>query len=334
MAESVFYMDLCDFTSPTESAMMNEKRMLALPVHGLYTMSGDGTIMLQDMYTVASNPILTQNAKPHLGVLFAGESQTKPGHRLGPKVYDFYLMHIVLSGKGTFTCSGESYPLQAGHTFLIEPEQLISYESDSEHPWLYRWVAFHGEQAGALAGDAGFSVQQPVLFTEDMRRAGAIYRQIYTSFRAGAADAGLKSVGLLYLLFAEYSKAREAESGGPARDAHGEQGHLLKQVIHYLSTQYAHPVSIEQMAETLGYNRAYLSRIFKAQTGVTPVTFLLKLRIDKARQLLRERPDLTIEQIAASVGLQDALYFSKQFRRLHGQSPSAYREAMLRLPKS
>lgn len=62
---------------------------------------------------------------------------------------------------------------------------------------------------------------------------------------------------------------------------------------------------------------------------MTPVAFLLRLRIDKARQLLRERPDLTVEQIANSVGIPDALYFSKQFKRFYAQAPSAYRHDML-----
>lgn len=44
--------------------------------------------------------------------------------------------------------------------------------------------------------------------------------------------------------------------------------------------------------------------------------------------MLRERRDLTVEQIASSVGLQDALYFSRQFRRFHGESPTDYRESV------
>jgi AraC-like DNA-binding protein len=93
-------------------------------------------------------------------------------------------------------------------------------------------------------------------------------------------------------------------------------------MIHYMSSQYAHPVSIEQMCGSLGYNRAYLSRVFKQETGLSPVTYLLKLRIEKSSQLLRERPELSVEQVAASVGLTDALYFSRQFKRFCGQSPS------------
>lgn len=102
---------------------------------------------------------------------------------------------------------------------------------------------------------------------------------------------------------------------------------MVKQMMSYMSAQYAHPISIEQMSISLGYNRAYLSRVFKQETGMTPVTYLLKLRIDQSKRILRERPDLSIEQVAASVGLADPLYFSRQFKREVGESPSRYRIA-------
>lgn len=287
--------------------------------------------MRQEMYTVASNPLLALGDNPKLNVLFAGESQTKPAHRLGPKVYDFYLMHIVLEGEGVFQCEGRKHALGAGHTFLIEPRQLISYESDSDNPWLYRWVAFNGEYAAELAAGAGFGAERQVVAMNDWKRAALMYRRIYQTFREGGSGAHMSAAGYLQLLLAEYVKALHAEDAGELRSAHAESDRLLQQMIHYLSTQYTHPVSIEQMAESLGYNRAYLSRFFKQRTGLSPVTFLLKLRIDKARRMLRERPELTVEQVAASVGLQDALYFSKQFRKLYGQSPTAYRSSMRNL---
>jgi AraC-like DNA-binding protein len=286
--------------------------------------------MSEEMYTVSSNPVIAYGEPVPLRVLFAGESQTKPLHRLGPKVYDFYLMHIVLEGKGTFNCGGKTFNLRAGHTFLIEPEQLISYESDAASPWRYRWVAFHGEQAAKLVGEAGFHAERQVVFAADKRKQAALFRRIYESFRHGGTAADRRTCGYMHLLLAEY-ETLHAGSDTSMRAALAEGDRLLRQVVHYLSTQYAQPVSIEQMAESLGYNRAYLSRLFKQQTGLSPVAFLLKLRIDKGRQLLRDRPELTTQQIAASVGLQDALYFSKQFRRLYGQSPTAYRAAIKQL---
>lgn len=142
----------------------------------------------------------------------------------------------------------------------------------------------------------------------------------------------MAALGYLYLIFSEAREILTSEIRLTGTESQVQR--TVKQMIHYMSAQYAHPVSIEQMCESLGYNRAYLSRIFKKETGMSPVTYLLKLRIDKSRQLLRERPELSIEQVAASVGMTDALYFSRQFKRLCSHSPSHYRTLVAASPSS
>ncbi|WP_223299325.1 helix-turn-helix domain-containing protein [Paenibacillus darwinianus] len=177
-------------------------------------------------------------------------------------------------------------------------------------------------------GQASPLADTPVADTGTSRRPAALIGRIRSCFREGGGLAHIEAPGYLQLLLAVLGYA-----GRPAAERRirpdGEGGALVRQVIRYLSTQYAEPVSIERMAKTLGFNRAYISRVFKRHTGMTPVAFLLQLRIDKARQLLRERNELTVEQIAASVGFQDPLYFSKQFRRLYGLPPTVYRASLL-----
>lgn len=275
-----------------------------------------------ESYYVVSNPLPSQESE--FTVLFAGESQTKPEHRLGPKVYDYFLIHYVISGKGIFSSQGEEYELGAGDSFVIEPEQLISYVSDETDPWHYCWIAFTGTQAAALVASTGLNPLQPIIHTKRNRHIPVLFRHIQQALRSKKANAQLKSIGYLHLLLGEYCETLSASTlAGVVTEA--ESDRIVQQAIHYLSTQYAEPITIELMAESLGYNRAYLSRMFKRHTKVTPVTFLLKLRVDKARLLLRERLELTIEQIASSVGFYDPLYFSKQFRRWYGVSPSEYR---------
>ncbi|UJF33563.1 AraC family transcriptional regulator [Paenibacillus hexagrammi] len=281
-----------------------------------------------DSYYVVSNPLSAHDSE--LTVLFTGESQTKPEHRLGPKVYDYYLVHYVISGKGVFTCQGVEHALGAGDSFIIEPEQLISYVSDSDDPWHYCWLAFTGSKAAPLVADSGVNPAYPIIRMRRSRHIPVLFHQIRHAFRARKANAQLKAAGYLLLLFADYCDSLSSGSASSAvSDAEGDR--IVQQAIHYLSTQYAEPITIELMAESLGYNRAYLSRLFKRHTKVTPVTFLLKLRIDKARLLLREREELTVEQIASSVGFHDPLYFSKQFRRWYGMSPTEYRNQMKHL---
>jgi AraC-like DNA-binding protein len=276
-------------------------------------------------YRVVSNPV-SFNAR-ELTVLFTGESQTNPLHRIGPKVVDYYLLHHVVSGKGRFRTGDYEAELSVGHSFLIHPRQLFHYVSDEADPWHYRWVAFAGTQSEALIAEAGLSQDQPVVHSGDSRIPSERCRAIFEAFRGRGSSASLEASGHLHLLFASLHEAVEEGITSSLRpDSHSAE--LVKQVVGYLSTQYAEPVTIEGMAETLGYNRAYLSRLFKQHTSLSPVTFLTKLRVDHGRRLLRERPELTVEQIASSVGFQDALYFSKQFRRWYEQAPTEYRASV------
>ncbi|MCM3785624.1 AraC family transcriptional regulator [Neobacillus mesonae] len=278
--------------------------------------------MVQDTYSVASNPVYYEHSPLH--VLFVGESQTKPGHALGPKIYDYYLLHYIESGKGTFRTENRTYHLSDGDIFLIHPSELVSYVSDDEEPWRYRWMAFTGEEADKQVFEAGFRLDRPVLPTNRESKLSALLSTMQSAFFEKKESAHLTSIGCLYLIFAEAKERLVMESSVTLTDS--QVGRTVKQMIQYMSTQYAHPISIEQMCASLGYNRAYLSRIFKKEIGISPVTYLLKLRIDKSRQLLRERPELSIEQVSASVGLPDALYFSRQFKRFYKHSPSAYRK--------
>jgi AraC-like DNA-binding protein len=283
--------------------------------------------MRKESYYVVSNP---HPVEDDLVVLFAGSSQTKPGHKPGPKVVDYYLLHHILSGWGSYTCQGVTYRLGPGDSFLIEPGKLINYMADEADPWYYRWLAFEGNRAVTLLAQIGLSSQQPIVQTGGKRSIAVLYHQVQTVFQSRSTPAGLKAVGYLHLLLAEYAQALTPQQPiDPLLAGGGER--IAQQALQYLSTQYAEPITIELMAETLGYNRAYLSTLFKKHTGLTPVTFLLRLRIDKARLLLRERQELTVEQIASSVGFQDPLYFSKQFKRLYNMSPTDYRNTMKRL---
>ncbi|MFD2613841.1 AraC family transcriptional regulator [Paenibacillus gansuensis] len=285
--------------------------------------------MREESYYVVSNPAAGGD-RPGLHVLFAGHSQTKPGHRNGPKVFDYYLVHYVLSGRGVFRCLDEAYELRAGDSFFIKPGRLVSYEADLADPWQYRWIACRGEEAERMYDAAGVSSRAPVIRSTGNRRIPVLFNQIEGVLKRKGEGVDYKASGYWNLLMGEYREVQSprADAGPEVLD---EIDKTVQQAVHYLSTQYAEAVTIEMMAESLGYNRAYLSKIFKQRMKESPVTFLLHLRLDKARLLIRERPELTLEQIASSVGFNDPLYFSKQFKKRYELSPSDYRRAMERL---
>jgi len=102
---------------------------------------------------------------------------------------------------------------------------------------------------------------------------------------------------------------------------------LAKSVEVYLQENYRRPYSLERLASTFGCKPAYLLRLYRKVTGRTPTQDLIHLRIEKAKRLLVGHPHIEIKQVSAAVGYDDALYFSRLFKKETGLNPSAFKES-------
>ena len=98
----------------------------------------------------------------------------------------------------------------------------------------------------------------------------------------------------------------------------------------YLQENYRQPYSLERLAAAFGCKAAYLLRLYRRIKGCTPTQDLIRLRIEKAKRLLVGHPQMEIKQVAAAVGYEDPLYFSRLFKRETGINPSAFRDSMAR----
>jgi AraC-like DNA-binding protein len=96
-------------------------------------------------------------------------------------------------------------------------------------------------------------------------------------------------------------------------------------IITYIENNYAQEITIEQLATTHYVSPTYLSKIFKEVTGVSPINYLILIRLQQARQLLMTE-EYPIKEIARAVGYEDAYHFSKSFKKQYGVSPSALRQ--------
>ena len=133
----------------------------------------------------------------------------------------------------------------------------------------------------------------------------------------------LKLVGCLAQLLA--SLVDNADRAATAAAVPKLRDLYVKGAIDYLNTRYSCSVSMEGLANHVGLERKYLSRIFRMELGCSPRDYLLRLRMEKATSLLIQT-DLGVTDIARSVGYDDPLLFSRMFRRVEGQSPTTFRK--------
>ncbi|GIO92763.1 MULTISPECIES: AraC family transcriptional regulator [Paenibacillus] len=276
------------------------------------------------LYAIGMNP---SPGAHDLTMLFSGEGIPVPRHKIGPAIHDYCLIHTVTDGEGIFECAGKVYPCKAGDTFIILPGVLFSYQADDRNPWHYHWVAFQEKGAPLLLADMGITAARPVIRCEDPEELKEL-KSMYSRIRLGFNQSDyprledLQGSAWLRLLLHKLAMLNQQHLPSRERDvADIERG--VRQAERLISTQYHQQLSIGQLASTLGYHRAHLSKAFKQHTGLSPMQYLMRVRMEKAKSLLRT--SFSIQEIASSVGFNDALYFSKLFRKWTGMTPSEYR---------
>ena len=99
---------------------------------------------------------------------------------------------------------------------------------------------------------------------------------------------------------------------------------MVSQIERYLKDNYTKSVSNEMLSALFGFVPSYISKIFRAQTGLSPAEYLARLRIEKAKELLDTRPELLIREVSILAGYNDPYYFSKAFKKVTGLWPTQY----------
>lgn len=99
-----------------------------------------------------------------------------------------------------------------------------------------------------------------------------------------------------------------------------EKANIVHSILEYINENYKRNISLDKIARNMYLSPVYVSRIFKEETGDSPINYLIKLRLAKAHGLLRDK--VPIKTVAKEVGYEDAYYFSKLFKKYYGVPPS------------
>ena len=110
--------------------------------------------------------------------------------------------------------------------------------------------------------------------------------------------------------------------GGPLHSA--QRSDISYKVMEYLSRNLDRKLSLDEIASEVYLSRAYVSTLFKQQTGEGIFECLSRLRLEQSKRLLDES-DLPLSQVALSCGYEDQSYFTRVFKKSTGLSPRRYR---------
>lgn len=233
-------------------------------------------------------------------------------------------MHFVGAGYGTLEINGRKYHLENGDAFLVPPNTEAWYEADQKEPWFYSWIGFSGVKAKECMDNSGFTQKRPVRRISSISYIQEMIEKILEEFQL-SYKCELRRNAYLMLIFSYLVEEYMQEA--PGLNHYSYPGTVYaRYAIDYINQHYNEKIKIADLATYIGINRSYLTSNFKKATGYSPQEYLVLLRMDKAASKLKNT-DLSVSDVAASVGYGDQLAFSKIFKQYYGVSPRAFRES-------
>ena len=227
------------------------------------------------------------------------------------RIQKFYTLHVILAGSGTVKLGEVSCSAKAGDLFFLPPELPILYYPNRDDLWQYVWFELTGVHAGAYGRMMGFSADTPVIpgSGETVETVCRLMRKMDEK-TAGYYDA----LSAFYAVLGQNSTGEETTPES-----------FSGTVISYLHRHYQNPrLCAEEICRAFRISHSYLCRLMKQETGKPMMQHLIKIRIAEACRML-EKTQMSVKEIAYSVGFRDELHFMKTFKRQIGISPREYR---------
>ncbi|MBR6555973.1 MAG: AraC family transcriptional regulator [Clostridia bacterium] len=233
----------------------------------------------------------------------------------GPGRRNKYIVHYVLSGRGTFN----GREVAAGQGFFVKPGMPEHYGAAAEEPWEYVWFMSGDRRLEPLFEtiDAAGGIFRPADVTAACKAKGYIF-----SVKNGTRDP-YEMLEIFVSLYRSLPRKDTADRYVSAPEAY------LSAAEKYIEVNIAGRITVEELASFVGISQPYLFRLFKERYGLSPKQYIDARKMDAAKELLR-RTDLTVTEVAASVGFRDVLHFSRFFSGREGISPSEYRRIKAR----
>lgn len=265
-----------------------------------------------------------------------------------------FLCFVVLSGNGTLTYEGTTYELSAGDCVFIDCRKAYSHSTgynaggnntsistptcvnetvcekdtatsqSTDSPislWSLQWCHFYAPSLPAIYEKYRERGGSPVFHPDDSSPFTTILTNLYTLASSSDYIRDMRineSLSALLTLLMEQSWHPESKTVSRKRLE-------LVEIKNYLDEHYTERIVLDDLSEKYYINKYYLIKIFKETYGSTINGYIIAKRITRAKQLLRFT-DMTVDEIGNAVGMGDANYFSRTFRKVEGISPREYRK--------
>jgi AraC family L-rhamnose operon transcriptional activator RhaR/AraC family L-rhamnose operon regulatory protein RhaS len=252
--------------------------------------------------------------------------------------HDFHELVIVLNGRGQHITAGKSYPIFRGDVFVIKPFMRHTYKDTYDLE--IENILFIPEKLNIPQVDSGNIPGYSALFdTEPMLREKhdfksrltlthdqlAVVMQIIAKLHHELKN---QDDGFRFMITTYFMQLIGYLSRCYSHSTQKYSQKLLQvsSMIDFIKVNYHKHITLDEIAAKGKMSASTVNRIFKETLNMSPIDYLIKVRINNARTLLK-RQQCTISEAAFQSGFNDSNYFTKQFKKFTGMSPREYKKS-------
>lgn len=231
------------------------------------------------------------------------------------------ILIFCVEGEGWFILDGVKRPIYTNEALFISQGTPHTYGSSDHTPWSIHWAHFIGLEAHFYVGLVPEDEHKLVVDEQCRIRVVQLFQQCYRVLMEGfVLNRMIHAAKIIQHLFGEllYNNPSFSPSLRLSRFRN------IEPTLGYLRQNIDSSLALADMANHAGLSKSHFSRIFKDQTGYAPMDYFIHLKVQKAVSLLM-LTDLSVREIATTVGYEDPYYFSRLFKKVTGASPSAIR---------
>ncbi|NLK74481.1 MAG: helix-turn-helix transcriptional regulator [Clostridiales bacterium] len=247
--------------------------------------------------------------------------------------HDYTELAVILSGKGKYLLDGKEHEVETGDIIFCNPgtkhKHIVYNQNEPIIKFIAGFTNFHFKNMQANTID--FKDNDCIIHTtSELRQEISMLCYAMISEKE-SSKAGkyfmIKSylMQMLLLIIRELSEIDNTEQKGCNIESYNKS-YAVNRIINYLNENYDKKISLEQIAHNMYLSPVYISKIFKEETGESPINYLIKIRLEKAKEILLSDDGDSIKNVANRVGYDDVYHFSKLFKKYYGISPLYYRK--------
>lgn len=231
--------------------------------------------------------------------------------------YRSFLLIYTVSGKGHANYRNRSYELEKGQMLLMDCYDYQEYNTGVEETWEIKWLHFNGSTSLEYFNTI-YDCFGPVLSTYGDTPIESYIDEIFMLIRENDMKFEIKLSRLIVGILTEILLAGSQGNDVKITDV------LVQPALDFIALKYMTDITLKDMAAAACCSEFHFSRVFKKVTGYCPHEYLIKLRINEAKNLLKHTTR-AIDDIAAEIGFRSTSNFIRTFKELEEITPLKYR---------